>query len=108
MDINPLVADLYKYKEELVDSLEISIGFKELTRSDWHIASGLAEIKGESFSESPLQQIAALYNLPLEVVTKNIRDFVRKMYRKEIWGDMFPEADIEFQDNVCQLDTDPR
>jgi len=34
MDINPLITDLNKYKEELIDSIHIAIGFNELHKAD--------------------------------------------------------------------------
>lgn len=34
MDINPLIADLNRYKEELIDSIQIAIGFNELNKAD--------------------------------------------------------------------------
>jgi len=45
MDINPLIADLNKYKDELELSVEIAIGLGETAESDVYVAHDLIEIK---------------------------------------------------------------
>jgi hypothetical protein len=97
MDINPLISDLNKYKDELFDCIEIAIGFKELTRADEYIAHGISEIKGESHSDRPFHQVAQLYNLPLVEVVRNIRDFTNKAYKAEFISFLENVKDIEFE-----------
>lgn len=97
MDINPLISDLNKYKDELFDCIEIAIGFNELTRADQYIARGIAEIKGESHSETPFQQVAKLYKLPLVEVVCNIRDFANKAYKSEFMSFLDNVKDIDFE-----------
>jgi hypothetical protein len=102
MDINPLIADLNKYKEELIDSILIAIGLNELHRADRYVAHDMADIKGEKYSDDPFQQVANLYNLPREEVVKNIRTFTNKEY-KTLWpGDLKLIIDIEFDSNGAQ------
>jgi len=72
MDINPLIVDLNKFKEELIGSIQIAIGLKELHNADRFVAHDIAEIKGESHSSDPFQQVAILYNLPRDEVVENI------------------------------------
>lgn len=86
MDINPLIVDLNKYKDELADTIEIAIGFKELNKADEYVARNMAEIKGKTHSDQPFQQVADMYNLPVEEVIANIRDFTNKTYRDVIWS----------------------
>ncbi len=98
MDINPLIVDLKEYGDELEDSIMIAIGLKELELADRHIANAIAEIKGENYSETPFHQVSELYNLPVDEVVKNIRDFVNKRYKNElIFGTSASIRDIEFQ-----------
>jgi len=102
MDINPLITDLKKYKEELIDSIHIAIGFNELHKADRYVAHDIADIKGEQHSNDPFQQVANLYNLPREEVVKNIRTFTNKEY-KTLWpGDLKLIKDIEFDSNGAQ------
>lgn len=98
MDINPLIADLNKYKEELLDIIEIAIGFNELNKSDEYVASGIAEIKVGKNSKNPFKQVASLYSLPLEEVVSNIRAFTNKAYKTEIMGG-FTDKNIDFAAN---------
>lgn len=100
MDINPLIADLRKYEEELEDSIFIAIGFNELELADRYVANGIAEIKGEQHSDTPFKQVAKLYKLPLEEVIQNIRDFTNKGFKKTMLGDPSSIKDIEFKDNI--------
>ena len=100
MDINPLIADLKKYEEELEDSISIAIGFNELELADRYVAHDIAEIKGELHSNTPFKQVANLYKLPLEEVIENIRDFTNKVFRKMLVGDPSSIKDIEFKDNI--------
>lgn len=86
MDINPLIADLNRYKEELIDSIQIAIGFNELNMADRFVAHDIAEIKGESHSNDPFSQVANLYNLPREEVIENIRKFTNKEYKINFLG----------------------
>ena len=97
MDINPLISDLNKYKDELFDCLEIAIGFNELTRADEYIARGIAEIKGECHSEMPFHQVARLYKLPLIEVVCNIRYFANKAYKCEFMRFLDNVEDIDFE-----------
>ena len=78
MDINPLIADLNKFKEELIDSIQIAIGLNELHNADRFVAHDIEEIKGELHSSDPFQQVAILYNLPREEVVENIRQFTNR------------------------------
>ena len=100
MDINPLIADLKKYEDELEDSISIAIGFNELELADRYVANDIAEIKGELHSDKPFQQVANLYKLPLEEVIQNIRDFTNKGFKKTLLGDPSSIKDIEFKDNI--------
>ncbi|MCI5165300.1 MAG: hypothetical protein D3903_04235 [Candidatus Electrothrix sp. GM3_4] len=68
MDINPLIADLNKYRDELALSISIAFDLHELEKSDVYIANDIAEIKGESVSSDPFQQVGDLYNLPRKEV----------------------------------------
>src|ERR1035438_7564781 len=99
MDINPLIADLIKYKEELLDTIENALWFKELNKADVYVANSIAEIKGEKQSDEPFQQVAMLYSLPLEEVVCNIRSFTNKGYRTDIMND-FVHVDIVFETKI--------
>ena len=101
MDINPLIADLKKYEEELEDSIFIAIGFNELELADRYIANGIAEIKGEKHSDTPFHQVAELYSLPVDEVIQNIRDFINNGFKKMLLGDPPSIKDIQFKDNVA-------
>lgn len=96
MDINPLIADLNKFKEELIDSIQIAIGLNELHNADRFVAHDIAEIKGELYSSDPFQQVANLYNLPREEVVENIRQFTNKEYKINFLGNLAQYKDIEF------------
>jgi hypothetical protein len=96
MDINPLIADLNKYKEELIASIQIAIGFNESHKADRYVAHDMAEIKGEQLSNDPFQQVANVYNLPREEVVKNIRTFTNKEFKRLLPGDPKLIKDIEF------------
>ena len=102
MDINPLLADLNKYKKELIDSIHIAIGFNELHKADRYVADDIAEIKGEKRSNDPFQQVANLYNLPREEVVNNIRMFTSKEYKTFLPGDPKLIKDIEFDSAGAQ------
>ena len=97
MDINPLIADLNKYKDELIDSIEIAIEFNELQNADRYVAHDMAEIKGELHLNDPFQQVANLYNLPREEVLENIRTFTNKEFKTRMPGDPKLIKDIEFK-----------
>jgi hypothetical protein len=97
MDINPLISDLIKYKDELIDTIDNAIYYKELKKSDEYVCHSIAEIKGEYHSDTPFQQVADLYRLPLEEVVKNIRDFTNKTYKTEIM-EGFINTDIDFDE----------
>jgi len=99
MDINPLIADLNKYKDELIDSIKIAIGFNELQNADRYVAHDMAEIKGELHLSDPFQQVANLYNLPREEVLENIRTFTNKGVKTLMPGDPKLIKDIEFKLN---------
>ena len=96
MDINPLIADLNKYKEELIDSIHIAIGLNELRKADRYVAHDIAEIKGEKHKSDPFQQVANIYNLPREEVIENIRQFTNKEYKTNFLGNLAQYKDIEF------------
>lgn len=96
MDINPLIADLNKFKEELIDSIQIAIGLNELHNADRFVAHDIAEIKGELHSSNPFRQIANLYNLPREEVIVNIRKFTNKEYKTNFLGNLAQYKDIKF------------
>lgn len=100
MDINPLIADLKKYEEELEDSISIAIGFNELELADRYVAHDIAEVRGELHSSTPFKQVANLYKLPIEEVIQNIRDFTKKRFKKMLIGDPSSIKDIEFKDNI--------
>ena len=99
MDINPLIADLNKYKDELIDSIKIAIGFNELQNADRYVAHDMAEIKGQLHSSDPFQQVANLYNLPREEVLENIRTFTNKEVKTLMPGDPKLIKDIKFKPN---------
>lgn len=96
MDINPLIVDLIKYEEELLDQIENAMHYNELRTSDEYVACGIAEIKTGKVSDNPFQQLASLYSLPLEEVVNNIRTFTNKGYKTEIMGN-FVDKDIDFE-----------
>jgi hypothetical protein len=96
MDINPLIADLNKFKEELIDSIQIAIGLNELHNADRFVAHDIAEIKGELHSSDPFRQVANFYNLPREEVVENIRQFTNKEYKLNFLGNLAQYKDIEF------------
>ena len=96
MDINPLIADLNKYKEELIDSIQIALGLNELPYADRFVAHNIAEIKGELHSNDPFRQVASLYNLPRKEVVENIRQFTNKAYKSNFSGNHLQLKDIEF------------
>lgn len=100
MDINPLIADLNKFKEELNDSILIAIGLSELHSADRFVAHGIAEIKGELYSKDPFQQVAILYNLSREEVIENIREFTNKEYKANFFGNIEEHKGIEFSDDI--------
>ena len=99
MDINPLIADLNKYKDELIDSIKIAIEFNELQNADRYVAHDMAEIKGQLHSSDPFQQVANLYNLPREEVLENIRTFTNKEVKTMMPGDPKLIKDIKFKPN---------
>jgi len=96
MDINPLITDLNKYKKELIDSIKIALGFKDLRKADRYVAHDIAEIKGETHSSDPFQQVANLYGLPREEVAENIKQFTNKGFKTLLPGDPKHIKDIEF------------
>ncbi len=102
MDINPLIADLNKHKEELITSIQIAIGLHELHRADRYVAHDMAEIKGEQHSSNPFKQVASLYNLPCKEVVKNIRTFTNKGFKTLLPGDTKLIKDIEFDSTEAQ------
>jgi hypothetical protein len=102
MDINPLIPDLNKYKEELIDSIQIAIGFNELHKADRYVAHDIIGIKGEQYSSDPFQQVANFYNLPREEVVKNIRTFTNKGFKTFLPGDPKLIKDIEFDSVEAQ------
>ena len=104
MDINPLISDLKKYKEELLDTIEIAMGINELNKADVHIAHAIAEIKGELDSTHPFHQVANIYNLPLLEVVKNIRDFTNKGYKSFLIFDPQDVPDIDFDSDTDSSD----
>jgi hypothetical protein len=104
MDINPLISDLKKYKEELLDTIEIAMGFDELNKADVHIAHAIAEINGEVDSSRPFHQVADIYNLPLQEVVSNIRDFTNKGYKSFLIFDPQDVPDIDFESDMDSLD----
>jgi hypothetical protein len=100
MDINPLIADLNRHKEELIESVVIAMGFNELKISDEYVARDIAEILGEKSSSHPFQQVACMYRLPLEEVVRNIREFTNKEYKSLMIGDPKYVNDIEFSSEI--------
>ena len=87
MDINPLIIDLKKYEDQLIDSIQIASGFGELKLADRH-------------SSTPFHQVAELYNLPLDEVIRNIRNFTNKGYKSVQYGDPAYFRGIEFQPDI--------
>jgi hypothetical protein len=104
MDINPLISDLKKYKEELLDTIEIAMGFDELTKADVYIAHAKAEINGEWDSPRPFHQVADIYHLPLDEVVANIRDFTNKGYKSFLIFEPQDVPDIDFDSDMDSLD----
>ena len=102
MDINPLIVDLKKYEDELIDNIQIASGFGELDLADRYVANGIAEIKGEKHSNTSFHQVAELYNLPLDEVIQNIRDFTNKGYKSVQYGDPSYFKDIKFQPIIVE------
>ena len=96
MDINPLIVELNKYEEELEDSIDIALGLGELTESDIHVAHDLLEIKGKAMAENPFQEIAVLYDIPIDEVIRNIRHFINKIIQSRFEGIMVID-DIKFK-----------
>ncbi|MCI5165303.1 MAG: hypothetical protein D3903_04250 [Candidatus Electrothrix sp. GM3_4] len=103
MDINPLIADLNKYRDELALSISIAFDLHELEKSDVYIANDIAEIKGEGATIDPFQQVADLYNLPRKEVVQNIRKFTNKCYKDEFRIGSLEPKDIEFDQSEEQL-----
>ena len=103
MDINPLIADLNKYRDELIDNISIAMGLHELNKADVYMANDIAEIKGESVSSDPFQQVGDLYNLPRKEVVQNIRKFTNKCYKDEFRIGSLKPKDIEFDQSEEQL-----
>ena len=95
MDINPLITDLKKFKEELLDVIEIAINFNDLKIADRYVASHIAEIKVGKVTDKPFQQVASLYSLPLQEVVDNIRDFTNESYKTDIMSNFIAD-DIIF------------
>ena len=97
MDINPLIADLNKFKVELIASIQIAVAFNKVHLADRYVARDIAEIKGEQQNTNdPFLQLAKLYHLPREEVVKNIRTFTNKGYKIFLIRDPKPIKDIEF------------
>ena len=96
MDINPLIADLNKYKEEILDVIEIAIQFNELNKSDAYVASHIAEIIVGKATDRPFQLVANLYSLPIQEVVNNIRYFTNRAYKTDIMSD-FVSNYIDFE-----------
>ena len=103
MDINPLIVDLNKYREELIDTIFIAMGFRELNKSDVHIANAIAEIKGCGVAQDPFQQVADLYSLNRREVVQNIRAFTNKCFKTFLPGGLKVIKDIEFDQSEKQL-----
>jgi len=103
MDINPLIADLNRYQDELIDSISIAMGFRELNLADIYVANAIAEIKGEVLSKDPFQQVADIYKLPRQEVVNNVRKFTNKCYKILLPGDYRLIKDIEFDNSRKQL-----
>jgi hypothetical protein len=96
MDINPLIADLNKYQDELIDSIMMAVWFKELHRADRFVADSIAEIKGQKHSIDPFKQVADIYDLPFDEVVINIRRFTNKAYKTLLFGNPKLYGDINF------------
>lgn len=81
----------------LADTIMIAMGFKELELADRYVANAIAEIKVEDQSETPFEQVAELYHLPVSEVVQNVRDFINKAYKEELmFGDPSNIKDVEF------------
>ena len=100
MDINPLIADLKKYKEELLDTIEIAMGFNELNQADIYIAKCIIEIHGELDYTHPFSRVANIYNIPINEVIKNIRYFTNKGYKSFLIFEPHDIPDIEFESDI--------
>lgn len=103
MDINPLIADLNKYRDELIDTISIAMGFRELNKADVYIANEIVEINGEGVAQDPFQQVADIYNLPRKEVVQNVRNFTNKCFKTFLPGDPNLIKDIEFDQSEKQL-----
>jgi len=102
MDINPLIVDLLKYEDELIDSIQVASGLGKLDLAVRFVANGIAEIKGENHSDTPFHQVAELYSLPVDEVIQNIRDFTNKGYKSVQYGDPAYFKDIKFQPIIVE------
>ncbi len=99
MDINPLITDLIKYKEDLLDVIEIAFNYNDLKIADRYVASHIAEIKVGKVTDNPFQQVASLYCLSLHDVVNNIRAFTNKVYKTDIMS-IFVTDDINFESDI--------
>ncbi len=100
MDINQLMLDLIKFKEDLSDSMLIAIGLNELNKTDLHVAHDIVDINGESYSNDPFQQIANLYKMPRNEVIEIIRDFTNEEYNISFLGNKAQYFKIEFEKDI--------
>lgn len=103
MDINFLIADLNKYRDELIDTISIAMGFQELNKADVYIANAIAEINGDGVARDPFTQVANIYSLPRQEVVQNIRNFAKKCFKTFLLGDPQSIKNIEFDQSEKQL-----
>ena len=104
MDINPLIADLHKYKDELVDVMEICLGLGD-KNFDEYVARDLLGIRGEADNEKPFPVIAEIYNLSVEEVTNNIRSFAKDCYKNIMFEGLSSIKELEF-DSESEIHSD--
>ena len=104
MDINPLIADLHKYKDELVNVMEICLGLGD-KNFDEYVARDLLGIRGEADNEKPFPVIAEKYNLSVEEVTNNIRSFAKSCYKNILFEGLPSIKELEF-DSESEIHSD--
>ncbi len=101
MDINPLIAKLNEHKDELIEMIGISMGFRELTKSDLWLAKDLLEIEGVNGipDNKVFDIISDRYDVTKEESIACIRRFINKEYKNNYKILNLIPKDIKFIDN---------